>query len=65
MRVLELGAKSLENVQAAGMEVTELTPEAQEAMRAAVQPVYEKHAPTIGQEVVDKMMAELKELRGN
>ena len=34
-------------------------------MREAVQPVYEKHAATIGQEVVDKMMAELKKLRGN
>jgi len=46
------------------MEVTELTPEAQAAMREAVKPVYEKHAPTIGQEVVDKMMAELKKMRG-
>ena len=61
----DLGAKSLENVKAAGMEVTDLTPEAQAAMREAVQPVYEKHAATIGQEVVDKMMAELKKLRGN
>jgi TRAP-type transport system periplasmic protein len=60
----DLGAKSLENVKAAGMEVTELTPEAQAQMREAVQPVYEKHAATIGQEVVDKMMAELKKLRG-
>ena len=60
----DLGAKSLENVKAAGMEVTELTPEAQNAMREAVKPVYEKHAATIGQEVVDRMMAELKKLRG-
>jgi tripartite ATP-independent transporter DctP family solute receptor len=60
----DLGAKSLENVKAAGVEVTELTPEAQAAMREAVKPVYEKHAATIGQEVVDKMMAELKKLRG-
>jgi len=60
----DLFAKSLANVKAAGMEVTELTPEAQAAMREAVKPVYEKHAPTIGQEVVDKMMAELKKMRG-
>lgn len=60
----DLGATSLENVKAAGMEVTELTPEAQAAMREAVKPVYEKHAATIGQEVVDKMTAELKKLRG-
>jgi tripartite ATP-independent transporter DctP family solute receptor len=60
----DLGATSLENVKAAGMEVTDLTPEAQEAMRKAVAPVYEKHAATIGQEVVDKMMAELKKMRG-
>jgi TRAP-type transport system periplasmic protein len=60
----ELAEQSLANVKEAGMEVTELTPEAQAAMREAVQPVYEKHAPTIGQETVDRMMAELKELRG-
>ena len=60
----DLGEKSLANVKEAGMEVTELTPEAQEAMRAAVQPVYEKHAATIGQEVGDRMMAELKKVRG-
>lgn len=60
----ELGEKSLANVKEAGMEVTELTPEAQAEMREAVKPVYEKHAATIGQEVVDRMMAELKKLRG-
>lgn len=60
----ELGAKSLDNVKAAGMSVVDLTPEAQAAMREAVQPVYAKHAPTIGQEVVDRMMAELKKMRG-
>jgi tripartite ATP-independent transporter DctP family solute receptor len=60
----ELGEKSLVNVKEAGMEVTELTPEAQAAMRETVKPVYEKHAATIGQEVVDRMMAELKKLRG-
>jgi TRAP-type C4-dicarboxylate transport system substrate-binding protein len=60
----DLFAKSLANVKEAGMEVTELTPEAQNAMREAVKPVYEKHAATIGQEVVDKMMGELKKMRG-
>jgi tripartite ATP-independent transporter DctP family solute receptor len=60
----DLGAQSLDNVKAAGMEVVDLTPEAQSAMREAVAPVYEKHAATIGQEVVDRMMAELKKLRG-
>ncbi len=59
-----LGEKSLANVKEAGMQVTELTPEAQAAMREAVQPVYQKHAATIGQDVVDRMMAELKKLRG-
>lgn len=61
----ERTSKSLENVKAAGMEVVELTPEAQAAMREAVKPVYEKHAATIGKEVVDRMTAELKKLRGN
>ncbi|HEV7255765.1 MAG TPA: TRAP transporter substrate-binding protein [Mesorhizobium sp.] len=60
----ELGEQSLNNVKEAGMEVTELSPEAQAAMREAVQAVYDKHAPTIGQDVVDRMMAELKDLRG-
>lgn len=60
----DLAATSLANVKAAGMEVTELTAEAQAEMRKAVMPVYEKHAATIGQEVVDKMMAELKKMRG-
>ncbi len=60
----ELTEKSLANVKEAGMEVTELSPEAQAAMREAVQPVYEKHAATIGQETVDRMMAELEDIRG-
>ena len=60
----ELTETSLANVKEAGMEVTELSPEAQAAMREAVQPVYEKHAATIGQETVDRMMAALEEIRG-
>lgn len=58
-----LGEQSLANVKEDGMEVTELSEEAQAAMREAVQPVYEKHAATIGQETVDRMMSALEELR--
>ena len=32
-------------------------------IRAAVQGVYERHADTIGAEVVDRMLAALEELR--
>jgi TRAP-type transport system periplasmic protein len=46
-----------------GMEFSELSPEALEQIREAVAPVYERHAQSIGQEVVDRMMAALEEHR--
>ncbi|MDZ7600366.1 MAG: TRAP transporter substrate-binding protein [Hoeflea sp.] len=60
-----LSNKSLESVKAAGMQVNEIAPEEQARMVEKAQSVYEKHAGTIGAEVVEKIQAELKTIRGN
>jgi tripartite ATP-independent transporter DctP family solute receptor len=59
----ELASKSLENIKKVGVEVNELAPAEQARLREAVKPVYERHAPTIGQETVDKMMQALEKVR--
>ncbi len=61
--VRELSDKSLTKLKAAGMAVNELAPAEQARIREQAKVVYAKHAPTIGQEVVDKMMAALAEVR--
>ena len=58
-----LSRKSLRTSRQPAWRSNELTPADQTAMREAVKPVYEKHAATIGQEVVDDMKAELTKLR--
>jgi TRAP-type transport system periplasmic protein len=55
---------ALANVTAAGMQVNEISPEEQARMREHAMVVYERHADTIGRDVVDAIMAELAELRG-
>ena len=60
-----LSNKSLESVKAAGMKVNEISAEEQARMVEKAQSVYEKHAGTIGTEVVEKIQAELKKIRGN
>ncbi len=60
-----LSDKSLENVKNAGMKVNEITPEEQARMVEKAQVVYEKHAGTIGEEVVKRMRATLAEMRKN
>jgi tripartite ATP-independent transporter DctP family solute receptor len=60
----EQSEAALANVQAAGMAVNELDPAEVDRMREKAAVVYEKHAPTIGQEVVDAIQAELAALRG-
>lgn len=60
----ELSQQSLENIQAAGMEYNELDLAEMERIREAVAGVYERHAATIGQDVIDQMMAELARIRG-
>lgn len=46
-----------------GMQVTELSPEEQEKLREKVAPVIEKHAESVGTEMVEAIQAELDELR--
>ncbi len=58
-----LSEESLARVQEAGMEVNDIPEEEMNRIREAVQGVYERHADTIGQEVVDRMMSALDELR--
>ncbi|MGP9791136.1 TRAP transporter substrate-binding protein [Roseinatronobacter sp. NSM] len=60
----ELSDVSLNNVQEAGMAFNELDGAELNRIRAAVEGVYEKHAETIGVEVIDMMQAELAKLRG-
>jgi tripartite ATP-independent transporter DctP family solute receptor len=60
-----LSDQSLQRVKEAGLQVNELTPEEQARMVEKAQPVYEKHATTIGPDVVERIQAALAELRGN
>lgn len=57
-------ATSLEKVRTAGMQVNEIAPAEQDRMRAQAQSVYQRHAATIGQDVVDALQAELRKIRG-
>jgi TRAP-type transport system periplasmic protein len=59
----ELSNESLERVKAAGMQVNEISPEEQARMVEKAQSVYEKHAGTIGTEVVERIQAALEEIR--
>lgn len=47
-----------------GMQVNELTPAELARIQAKVQPVYDKHAATIGAEAINIVSAELKKVRG-
>lgn len=60
----ELSEQSLANVQAAGMQFNEIEPGEMLRIREAVASVYERSAESIGQDVIDAMMAELNEIRG-
>ncbi|HEV7369666.1 TRAP transporter substrate-binding protein [Arenibaculum sp.] len=60
-----LSNQSLARVQEAGMQVNEISPEEHARMVEKAQPVYQKHAETIGPEVVERIQSELAELRGN
>lgn len=52
-------------LQAEGMEVSELSAEEMDKLRALVAPVYEASMETVGRENFDALMGELKTLRGN
>lgn len=60
----ELSNKSLENVKAAGMQFNELSTAELERIREATEAVYDRHADTIGKDVVDAMRAALAAIRG-
>jgi TRAP-type C4-dicarboxylate transport system substrate-binding protein len=59
-----LSGESLANVQANGMQFNEIDPAEMVRIREAVAGVYERSAATIGQDVIDQMMAELEAIRG-
>ncbi|WP_196259303.1 TRAP transporter substrate-binding protein [Pelagibacterium limicola] len=59
-----LSNESLARITAEGMQANELSAEAMAEIREAVQGVYERHAETIGADVVERMQAALAELRG-
>lgn len=56
-------SKSLDKIREAGLKINEVSAEEQVRMREKVQPVYDKHKPTIGVEVVDRVQKTLEELR--
>ena len=58
-------AKSLEALKAKGMLVNELTPQEQARIRDQAKAVYDRHAETIGRDVVSRLLAEIKKVRGN
>ena len=58
-------AKSLEALKAKGMLINELTPQEQARIREQAKPVYDRHAEAIGRDVVNRLLAEIKKVRGN
>jgi tripartite ATP-independent transporter DctP family solute receptor len=58
-----LSNESLDRIKDAGMQHNEVPEDAMAEIREAVQGVYERHADTIGRDVVDNMLASLEELR--
>ncbi|WP_366657186.1 TRAP transporter substrate-binding protein [Fodinicurvata sp. EGI_FJ10296] len=59
----ELSDESRAKLEEVGMEINELSAEEQARMRERAQPVYERHADSIGQDVIDRMMSALEEIR--
>jgi len=60
----EFDANAVEKIREHGMEVTQLTPEALAALRAAAKPVVDKFRGEIGPETVDLLYRELDRARG-
>jgi tripartite ATP-independent transporter DctP family solute receptor len=57
-------AQSLANIRRAGMQVNEIAPAELERMRQQAQTVYQRHAQTIGPDVIEMVQAELRRIRG-
>jgi TRAP-type C4-dicarboxylate transport system substrate-binding protein len=62
--IRKLNTESLEKIKAAGLAVNKLSDEEQARIREKSMIVYEKHKDSIGAEVVDAVLAELKKVRG-
>lgn len=60
----ELSESSREKLVEEGMEVTEMTEAELDRIREVVQPVYERHAASIGEDVVSRVQEELAAMRG-
>jgi len=60
----DLSGQSLANVQANGMQFSEIEPAELTRIREAVAGVYERSAASIGQDVIDQMSATLSAIRG-
>lgn len=61
----ELNDKSLANLKAKGMAVSEVSAEELAKMRAATAPVYDRHKASIGAETIGSLQSALKTIRGN
>lgn len=61
----DLSNQSLANIQENGMRYNELDEAEMQRIRDAVAPVYDRHAETIGVDVVDGIRGALADLRGN
>lgn len=61
--IREYGAKALDELKAKGMQVTELSPAQQAAMRAKLEPVVDKFSFVFGKETSKEMLDELQKMR--
>lgn len=59
----DAASKALETLKKHGMQVTEMSPEDMDKMRALVKPVVEKYAQEVGEASIQSMYAELDKIR--
>jgi TRAP-type transport system periplasmic protein len=60
----EANVKSLENLKAGGMVVTDVPPDAVAQMREKLKPVTNKHSKDLGEALVNEMQSEIEKVRG-
>ena len=61
--IREYGAKALGDLKKAGMQVTELSPAEQTAIRAKLKPVVDKYSKEFGEDAAKEMLAEIEKAR--
>lgn len=61
----EQAVSSAANLQARGMVVNEISPAEMQRIRERTKPVYEQHGKVIGDEALNLVFGELKQIRGN